>query len=67
MTTGHAGIDRINSKFILHLGPTQMQLVEAVAALVERLKWDEVALVSHRETGQEKIDSFAMIIFNSAW
>jgi hypothetical protein len=52
LTTGLAPIDRAKSDFVLHLGPTQMDLILAVTALVEKLKWEQVALVSHRETGK---------------
>jgi hypothetical protein len=47
-----APVNRVKSDYSLYLGPTQMDLIEVVVAIIEKLKWQEVALVSHRETGE---------------
>ena len=39
-------------KFAVHLGPSQNDLIQAVKDTIERLKWSEMALLSHRETGK---------------
>ncbi len=44
------------SPFLVRLGPTQPQLESAVAQLVaseEGLQWDEVAVLVHKETGED--------------
>ena len=51
MTTSLAPVNRPKTDYVLHLGPTQTDLIEVVAAIIDKLNWDEVALVSHRETG----------------
>ena len=40
-------------KFAVHLGPSQNDLIGAVKDTIDQLKWTEVALVSHRETGEK--------------
>jgi hypothetical protein len=52
LTTNMAPVNRVKSDYSLYLGPTQMDLIEVVVAIIEKLKWQEVALVSHRETGE---------------
>ena len=39
------------NSFVLHLGPTQRHLVEAVLAFVADMGWQKVALISHRPSG----------------
>ena len=41
------------SAYLVRLGPSRRQLAEAVRDLVVRMGWKRVALVTHRETGQE--------------
>ena len=47
-------------KFAVHLGPSQNDLIQAVKDTIERLKWSEMALLSHRETGKS---TFLTIFF----
>ena len=42
-------------KFAVHLGPSQNDLIQAVKETIDQLKWTEVALLSHRETGKKEI------------
>ena len=51
LTTSLAPVNRPKTDYVLHLGPTQTDLIEVVAAIIQKLNWDEVALVTHRETG----------------
>ena len=39
-------------KFAIHLGPSQNDLIRAVRDTIDQLKWTELALLSHRETGK---------------
>ena len=34
------------------LGPTQRDMVQAVADFVTKMKWNKIALISHRATGE---------------
>ena len=45
-------------KFAVHLGPSQNDLIQAVKDTIERLKWSEMALLSHRETGKLTFSHF---------
>jgi hypothetical protein len=51
LTTSLAPVNRAKTDYVLHLGPTQTDLIEVVAAIIDKLNWEEVALVTHRETG----------------
>ena len=42
----------LSRKFAIHLGPSQHDLITAVKETIFQLKWTEVALLSHRETGE---------------
>ena len=43
--------NRVSRRFAIHLGPSQNDLISAVKDTIDQLKWTEVALLSHRETG----------------
>ena len=44
--------NRVSRRYAIHLGPSQNDLIQAVKDTIERLKWSEMALLSHRETGK---------------
>lgn len=51
MASGSGG-NLMSRKFAVHLGPSQSDLISAVKDTIDQLKWTQVALLSHRETGE---------------
>ena len=43
--------NRVSRRYAIHLGPSQNDLISAVKEAIGQLKWSQVALLSHRETG----------------
>ena len=39
-------------QYSIHLGPSQYDIVSAITDMVQRLGWSNLALITHRETGQ---------------
>ena len=50
-------LDRMTA-YSIHLGPSQQDLVTMMADVVKRLKWTNVALITHRTTGRQDIHNF---------
>jgi hypothetical protein len=67
--TGHpVNINSLDSnrKFAVHLGPSQNDLIDVVTATIGQLKWTDLALISHRQTG-EYIIGCSSATFSSTW
>ena len=41
-----------HSSYSIYLGPSQHDLVTMIADVVKRLEWNNLALITHRETGK---------------
>ena len=50
MTTGTES----SGEYVVRMGPMQEEVIQAVVDLVTEMKWTEVALVAHRQSGNNK-------------